>query len=397
MSITKGAINASLYRIGNPVGSDGEQVCTVNNDFVIDRLKGFAFREREITSADPVWGFCDARNMLDVSFDDINDFILDRYALFGLRQDRKRVPTALFKAHLQKRVKAWCAENGRQRCPAAVRAELKELLEFEMLQRANTEVKSWQVLWNMVDGWLLFDNSALGTNEHFVKLFFESFGLVLRPVTPLDLPSDDMLRGRAILTGGIDYRPSETLRTIGIDGAEPLPVSTAEDSPVLPHLSSEFLLWLWYRTDVDSCKFEVPGIEKTFDMWSEGRVVMRARDEDTSATTVVGENPCVAPECRRAMEHGKLPSEMKLSLRSDDREFTFVLKSPELQPKSVSLPQVISGSDDEALYDRMFLYEELRSIISALFEQFLSKRVEPTWVTSEGAAIQKWLSDQDEQ
>ena len=392
MSILKGALSATPYRVGT-IG-DGE-VPTLSNDQLLDGLRSYAFRERELQNTEPVFGWCSANSVIETSFEDINDCILDRYVLFSLRQDRKRIPTKLFKALLQQRVKAWCEENGRQRCPSSTRGEIKELLEFEMVQKADTDVKAWDVLWNTEQGWVLFDSSAQGTNERFTKLFFETFGVVLRSVTPLDLPEDDLLRGRAMVTGGLDYRPGQPLVSQDTSSAPPMNISDQEDTPTLPHLAYEFLLWLWWKTEVQCTDIEVPGIEGKVDAWTEGRVVMCAPDADKATTTVTGENPCAAPECRRAMEHGKLPCELKVSLRRDDREFATVLRTPDLHPRSIRLPQVVSGADEEALYDRMFLFEELRDILSKLFTWFLSMRVQSDWIAGDGADIKAWLAKEE--
>mgnify|MGYP006439878183 FL=1 len=156
MSILKGALSATPYRVGT-IG-DGE-VPTLSNDQLLDGLRSYAFRERELQNTEPVFGWCSANSVIETSFEDINDCILDRYVLFSLRQDRKRIPTKLFKALLQQRVKAWCEENGRQRCPSSTRGVTNELLEFEGGLRADTDVKAWSVLWNTEQGWVLFDSS----------------------------------------------------------------------------------------------------------------------------------------------------------------------------------------------------------------------------------------------
>ena len=393
MSITKGAMSATLYRVGALFDEQGTpSVDRPSNDFVLERLSTCAFRDRQLQDTQPNWGFCGARDVLDTEFSDINEVIYDRYVLFALRQDRKRLSAPMFKARLQRRVKAWCQENGRARCPSSVRGDLEERLTLDMLGAASTDTKTWQALWHLDEGWVLFDNNAQGNNERFVKLFVEAFGLTLRRVIPLDLPEDDSLRGRALLTGGMDYRPGQPLSEQDTEGAEAMEISAVEDSPVMPHLAGEFLLWLWYRTELSGAQLTVPGLDGPIDLWGEKRVVIRPPDSGGSSTTVVGENPCAAPECLRAMEGGKLPAEMRLCIRRDDREFAVTLGSPDLQPRSVSLPQVISGSDEEALYDRMFLYEELRDVLAALFGWFLSLRVERDWASGDGAAIQRWLA-----
>ena len=202
MGILSGALTARRYRISGRI-PDGFR------DIFADALRTYGFRERSgPVSGEEQVGWVEIGNLLDTGFEDLNRWLYDRYALFSLRVDKKVVPTKLFRAHLDKRVQAWCQEHQRQRCPAAARAELKELLEFEMLQKTLPRVSVYEVCWNVVDGWLLFHNLSERANERFIKIFFETFGLHPQPMVPLDLVGGDAgLADLLLTTGGLDYRP----------------------------------------------------------------------------------------------------------------------------------------------------------------------------------------------
>lgn len=203
MGITSGALTARRYRVAGTV-PDGFR------DSYADKLRTYAFREkRDPAAGDESEGWVEYNNLLDTTFEDLNCWLLDRYALFSLRIDKKVVPAKLFKAHLDKRVEAWCREHQRERCPAAVRGELKDLLMFELMQRTLPRVQVHEICWNVVDGWLLFHNLSDRANERFIKLFFETFGLHLHPVVPLDLvaAASPTLADALLTTGGLDYRP----------------------------------------------------------------------------------------------------------------------------------------------------------------------------------------------
>ena len=206
MGILGGALTARRYRVVGTV-PDGFR------ESFADSLRAYAFREkRDPQAGDESLGWAEIQNLLDTEFTDINRWLQDRYAIFSLRVDKKVVPAKLFKAHLEKKVESWCREQQRARCPVSVRGELKELLMFEMMQRTLPRVQVYEVCWNIVDGWLLFHNLSDRANERFVKLFFETFGLRLHPVVPLDLVSahSTALADALLATGGLDYRPEET-------------------------------------------------------------------------------------------------------------------------------------------------------------------------------------------
>jgi recombination associated protein RdgC len=206
MAILKGALSVRRYRISGEVPENFR-------DLYQEALQSYAFRE----SADPArtaesFGWVEIHNLLDTSFADFNRWLYDRYMIFALRVDKRSLPASLFRAHLEKREQAWCQEHGRQRCPAAVRKELKELLEYEMLVRTLPRVSVYEVCWNVVDGMLLFHNYSDTVNDRFRKLFRQSFGLGLFPEEPLDLLGDTSLdlAESLLRTGGLDYRPEVT-------------------------------------------------------------------------------------------------------------------------------------------------------------------------------------------
>lgn len=202
MGILSGALTARRYRVVGDV-PDGFR------DSYADSLRSYAFRDKaSLGSGEELVGWVEVHNLLDAGFEDLNRWLYDRYAIFSLRVDKKVLPAKLFRAHLDKRVEAWCQEHQRSRCPASVRGELKELLEFEMMQKTLPRVSVYEVCWNITDGWLLFHNLSDRANERFIKIFFETFGLQPHPLAPLDLLGSDAGLADALLaTGGLDYRP----------------------------------------------------------------------------------------------------------------------------------------------------------------------------------------------
>ena len=64
-----------------------------------------------------------------------------------------------------------------------------------------------------------------------------------------------------------------------------------------------------------------------------------------------------------------------------------VVSSPALK-----LPQVVGGDGEEALYDRMALYEELHFILVAFLNRFAAERTGPTWEASTLPMMRRWVS-----
>ncbi len=202
MAIFKGAMTLRRYHAEGEVPDDFRTL-------FIESLNEHAFREpRNPEVGQETVGWCSIHNLLDTNFDDTTRWLYNHYLTAGLRIDKKALPSKLFKAHLEKRIAAWCAEHGREKAPSAVKREQKELLEQEMLARTLPRVAVHEFCWNIVEGWVLFHSTSEGPNDHFRKLFRTTFGVALTPMSPLDLVSDEEELMEGLELAGIsDYRP----------------------------------------------------------------------------------------------------------------------------------------------------------------------------------------------
>jgi hypothetical protein len=166
-----------------------------------------------------------------------------------------------------------------------------------------------------------------------------------------------------------------------------------DGTPVLPHVAAEFLLWLWWSAAHSGCRADLGPELGAVDFWVDDRLAFRTPDEGRAAAVITGENPAESPEARAAIAGGKVLRELRLCIRRDEREFGVTLKAPNLDLAQVSLPQVVTGDGEEVLYDRMFLYEELHSLVSAFFHRFAATRVSPDWAELTAPSIRSWVGE----
>lgn len=166
---------------------------------------------------------------------------------------------------------------------------------------------------------------------------------------------------------------------------------SAQPTPIPAHLGAEFLTWLWWTSETTGGRFELPQPVGTIDVWVDDRLAFR-QPSDTKITAVMtGENPAHALEARAALAGGKVLQDLRLGIRRDDREFFATLKGPGLDVGGLKLPQVLSDSQDEVVFDRMFLYEEFHMIISGLFRAFSDVRGTGAWRSEVVPAVRTWL------
>ena len=161
--------------------------CGCRSDEVRLHLETTEHGGRFSTSREPSLGWVQSHNLLDADFTDLGRWLYNHYALFSLREDKKTVPAKYFRALLEKQIQEWCEAQGQTRCPRSVRDEIRDRLEFELLQKTLPRVRTVEVVWNLAEGWVLFHNHSDTVNDTFRKLFHRTFGLRLYPQNPLDL------------------------------------------------------------------------------------------------------------------------------------------------------------------------------------------------------------------
>ena len=196
MGILKGAVSVRRYRVeGEP--PEGFR------DLWRDALNLHAFRDPlSPLHKEEIVGWVQAHNLLDTTFDDLNRWLYNQYALFAMRVDKKVLPAKLFQAHLARRGEEWCKANNRERVPSAVKKELRELLEQEMLRQTLPRVQVTEVVWHVPEGWLLVHSQSDRVNDLLRKLFFRTFGLVAQPFDPVDFVADQPEVGARLLASG---------------------------------------------------------------------------------------------------------------------------------------------------------------------------------------------------
>jgi hypothetical protein len=170
----------------------------------------------------------------------------------------------------------------------------------------------------------------------------------------------------------------------------------AEGLPIVPHLAGEFYTWLWYMSEQRGASFEIPAPVGTVDLWVDERLAFRAAEETKVVAVMTGENPAATLEARAALAGGKVLQEIRLGMRREDREFCFTLKGPAMHVTALKLPSVVTEGGggqgmEEALFERVHLYDEVCFVLSGLFREFASVRASPAWQEQVLPGLHDWI------
>ncbi len=166
--------------------------------------------------------------------------------------------------------------------------------------------------------------------------------------------------------------------------------------PEMPaHLGPEFLLWLCWREAMDNHAYRLESEDDAQPVTVEvdGGVDLR-RPEESSASVSLREVAVVEhPELLASLRAGRLLHRARLKITVDDRVYALTLTGPQLAWSGVSLPKLVKGDDEEALYEEMFLYEDLHRAVRGVFAQFARGRADKDRWSQEGRSIRAWVGE----
>jgi hypothetical protein len=355
------------------------------------RLAEHMSGRQRLASADGVEiGWSAADHILDTRFDLAKNVINDML-FFALRIDQNKIPGDLFRAYSQVDLEALSAGNPSGRPSARQKKEARESardrLEHEARDGRFLKRKAIEVVWDRLSNEVYFGTTSLTFIDRLLTLFNHTFGVGFE----------------AISAGRRAFQLAELhQRSRNVDDASPSPfvpgssatdVAWVLDEASRDFVGNEFLLWLWYRTDLEHDTFKLSDDSNATVMLARTLTLECPRGQ-TGHETISHEGPTALPEARRAIQAGKLPRKAGVTLARHGIQYEFTLHAESLGIGSARLPPS-EETDDRARLDERA--NQLRSLIESLdllFEAFGQIRFSSEW-PKELAKMQKWLQREE--
>ena len=130
-------------------------------------------------------GWVTNESILDADFSAIDKWYTEPYIHAQMRIDKKTLPSNLFKAMFELRIKEWLSARNLEKIPRGEKEDIKDNLTMEMMAQTLPKVKTVEFCWNVEQEYVILLNTSDSINEKFVALFYDTFGLTLTPETPL--------------------------------------------------------------------------------------------------------------------------------------------------------------------------------------------------------------------
>ncbi|QEL13231.1 hypothetical protein [Limnoglobus roseus] len=356
----------------------------------LERLKSRAAGQSRLASADGIEsGWAAGDHILDTDFDLAKNIINDTLH-FDLRIDTDKLPSDLMKAYYATELRALAANNPSGIPSARQKREAKESardrLENEAKDGRYRKRKCIPVLWDGRSNEVLFGATSLTNIERFAMLFQQTFGGNLEATT----------------AGSRAYYLAELYqRTRNVEDAAPsafLPdisgpdVAWIADEASRDFLGNEFLLWLWYYTELEGDTIQLADNSDVTVMLARTLTLECPRGM-TGYETISHEGPTRLPEVKRAAQSGKLPRKVGLTIVRHGEQYEFTLHAETLAVGAAKFPNMPEDITAERakLETRADQLRALIETLDLLYDAFGRSRHSNDW-SKTLPSMQKWLA-----
>ena len=176
MSLLAGTTSISRFQCLGPVPSESDRN---------DGLNQNAFRPFQDGLEEERMGWCDWRNPMlnpDPNFTD-----QERFWVFGLRIDTRRVPAEVLRARVELRLQDLQKEKDLAFVGKEARLSLQDEIKAELLTKIFPSMKTFHVAWDFKGGRVITSATSSKAQSDLIGLFIKSFGIELQLIAPLVL------------------------------------------------------------------------------------------------------------------------------------------------------------------------------------------------------------------
>jgi hypothetical protein len=177
--------------------------------------------------------------------------------------------------------------------------------------------------------------------------------------------------------------------TVFVHGAQTGAVEWVPDENSRDFLGNEFLLWLWHYLENESDTLKLTDGTEVAVMIANSLTLECPRGQ-TGKESISSDGPSKLPEAHRALQAGKLPRKMGLTLVRQEDQYDLTLQAESLAISGAKLPPSEAEEDRARLEERVTQLRHLMETLDLMYAAFLSHRLSDEW-TKEAAKIKKWL------
>jgi hypothetical protein len=333
-------------------------------------------------------GWVAGEHVLDTDFAPGKNIVNDTL-VFELRVDSERWPAELLRAYTAIELRALAQNNPSGFPSLRQKRQAKEAARARLEQEARDgryrQRRCYPLLWERQSNEIWFCSSAASHIDRLANLLEHTFGITIEGMT----------------AGRRAYHLAEVhARTRQVDDSAPSPfvpgitpasVAWIADERNRDFLGNEFLLWLWFYTDTRGDTLPLADRSELV-LFPCQTLTLECPRGQTGQQTIRSDAPTRLPEARRAVQAGKLPRKLGLTLVRHDEQYTLTLHAETLALSGVKLPPLPEEITDpqQMRQERITQLRHLIETLDLLYDAFVQRRLARDW-EQELHAMQHWL------
>ena len=353
----------------------------------LEKLADAAIGKQRIATADGTQvGWIAGDHILDTRFELEKNVIADTLQ-FAMRVDEVKIPSDLLRAYYAVELEALASQNpsglpsGRQKREA--RQVAKDRLEQEAKDGRFLKRRATQILWDGLSNELLVATSSAAVLDRLHVLFKSTFERTL----------DFLGAGKqAFLWAEVDAKTravDDAAPTVFVSGQKE-EIAWVADEANRDYLGNEFLLWLWFHVENESDTIKLSDDSEVAVMLARTLVLECPRGQ-YGRESITSDGPGKLPEALRALQVGRLPRKVGLTLHRHDNIYELTLQAETLAISGAKLPPSDEETERGRHEERASQIRHLLETMDLLYVAFLTHRLGEGWKTEAGR-IKKWLT-----
>lgn len=294
----------------------------------------------------------------------------------GIRYDEKKVPDALVRIRVDAGAVAWTIENGKDKCPRAIRHEIEDRIRLELLDKTPATPSTAVLLYDTSNGTVFVDGASGAAVKAVAGLWRDTFAAM-------------DLRTYGILDRVRDRLTPEQIEHVSVS------------DPADPHLGlrgermGQFLGWLWFKGETSTSS--LPSIETDTGKleWMAAREIhLMDKSSQKRRLSVRATDAATDPAVRASLVDGHAIESLGLTLNHNGQwiaDVTLTAKEGELSMGACKLPPLAEGDIATQAIEMAWLLESVHSYVARLFLHWATTAGSADALDQGQASMRRWL------
>jgi hypothetical protein len=367
---------------------DGQRVIAFGDEHIAKLAENAIGTQRVASGDGSSVGWIAGGHIFDTTFDLAKNVVNDALH-FALRVDEVKLPADVLRAYYEVELKALAASNPSGFASAKQKRQAREYAKDRLEQEAKDgrylRRKAIPVLWDAAENELLFGTTSTTVIDRLVSLLYATFGRKLELIgagwQAYHLAVD------------MDNEPIDAVEAAGpaifVNGGHDGEIAWEPDTNRRDFLGNEFLLWLWYYLETTSDELSLSDGTAATVMISRSLQLECPRGQ-FGRESFNSDGPSKLPESRRAIQAGKLPRKIGLTVVRQHDQYELTLQAETMAISGAKMPAPEAESQQDRQIERVNQLRHLRETLDLMYEVFLARRLGAAW-PDEVASMREWL------